>query len=201
MAAGPVCWILAVVIGAALPDGPFVSQSSGQGPPVRVGLLQGAIHTDFLLPLDKATRRDFATLDLPETARWLAVGWGAREFYTTVGGYREVSRSALWRAIKGDRAVMRFEPFGEYTPELSIELDSLEYERLRKSILSDTDFAQPVGAGLLRAGDRYFAAQGNFNAINTCNQWISRSLKRAGRRFGLWTQTTWAVRLSLAVYR
>lgn len=199
VATGVLCWALAVATGAIIPTN-VVAKSSNQGSLVKVGLVQGPIHTDFLLPLDGNTRRDFAILDLPDDASWLLVGWGAREFYTTVGDYSDVSISALSRAIIGDEAVMRYELVASYSPVLSIDLTPSEYERLRHSILSETDFTQPVGAGFLQAGDRYFAAIGKFNLVNTCNQWIAHSLQQAGRRFGSWTQTTWAVRLSLAIY-
>lgn len=191
--------LTAVVLGALLPY-PVQSLPLGRGEPVRVGLVQGAIHTDFLLPLDPATRRDFAMLELPPNAEWLMVGWGAKEFYTTVGSYRDLSARALWRALTGDSAVMRYQPVGAYNPDLSVTLDSLQYERLRASILRDTDFSRPIGGALLSGDDRYFAAAGRFNLVQTCNQWIARSLHRTNRQFGAWTPTTWSVRLSLAVH-
>lgn len=194
-----ICWASIVALGAIIP-GTTEGSDSPHVTAVKIGLEQGTIHTDFLLPLDDLTRRDFAVLDLPETAEWLLVGWGAREFYTTVGAYSDISLSALWSALSGDRAVMRFEAIESRRPEMIINLDRDEYKRLRQVILSETDFTRPIGKDLLRQGDQYFAAKGNFNAINTCNQWIAHSLKHAGYRFGLWTQTTWAVRLSWWIY-
>lgn len=195
----PMCWALMVIVGAVFP-GPISEPTLAPGQLVRVGLVQGPIHTDFLLPLDEGTRVDFAALDLPETAEWLLVGWGGKAFYTTIGDYGDVSADAIWRTVTGDSAVMRYQPVGTYAPEWTVLLNPVQYSRLREVILADTDFGQPAGINLLAEGDRYFAASGNFNLINTCNQWIARSLRHAGHSFGLWTQTNWAVRLSLAIY-
>ena len=192
-------WLALVVLGAVLP-GPIHDPKLAPDRFIHVGLTQGPIHTDFLLPLDDDTRADFAQLGLPETAKWLAVGWGGREFYTTVGDYSDITRDVIWQTLKGDSAVMRFQTVDEFTPERTILLNHVQYDRLRASILADTDLGAPVGGDLLSQGDRYFAAKGNFNLINTCNQWIALSLRRAGHSFGLWTQTGWAVRLSLAIY-
>lgn len=167
------------------------------GAPVRVGLMQGPIHTDFLLPLDSATRTDFAMLDLPESADWLLVGWGARGFYTQIGGYDDLGAGVILRALSGDRAVMRFEPLGPHEPALSITMDQLEYQRLRQVVLSDTLWDQPVGQGLLAPGDRYFAAKGRFNLLRPCNQWIAEALRRANRSFAIWTPTNWSIRQAL----
>lgn len=164
---------------------------------VRVGLVQGPIHTDFLLPLDAATRADFAQLDLPKDAVWLQVGWGARGFYTQVGGYGDLRAATVLRAITGDAAAMRFEPIGPHQPALSITLDGLEYQRLRAVIRSDTLWDQPVGEGLLAPNDRYFAAKGRFNILHPCNQWIAEALRRANRSFAIWTPTNWSIRQAL----
>ncbi|WBU59117.1 DUF2459 domain-containing protein [Paracoccus albus] len=165
-----------------------------------IGLIQGAIHTDFLLPLTAQTREDFEFVDIPQGAEWLSVGWGAREFYTTVGTYADLSAGAIWRAISGDSGVMRFEPVGQFTPPMTISLKAAEYDMLRATILADTLSEQPIARGLLAPSDSYFAAEGRFSIINTCNQWISRTLRRAGLPFGGWTPTTLAVRVSLALH-
>lgn len=186
---------LLLLAGARLPA-PRLSLPLSQDM-VRIGLVQGPIHTDFLLPLDADTRADFARLNLPESADWLLVGWGARGFYTQVGGYGDLDPSVVLRAVTGDAAVMRFEPVGPYQPRLSITLDRLAYQRLRQVILSDTLWHQPIGAQLLAPGDRYFAARGRFNILRPCNQWIAEALRRSGRSFAIWTPTNWSIRQAL----
>ncbi|MFV0409866.1 MAG: DUF2459 domain-containing protein [Paracoccus sp. (in: a-proteobacteria)] len=158
--AGGTMIFLALLSGAWIPA-PGGAEPSGD--PVRVGLAQGPIHTDFLLPLDPETRADFARLDLPGEAEWLMVGWGARGFYTAVGGYGDLNIPLVLKAATGDSAVMRFQPVAAFDPPLSIRLDQAQYRRLRQVILSDTDWGQPVGRDLLAPGDRYFAAKGRFN--------------------------------------
>lgn len=187
---------LLLLAGARIPA-PRLSLPLSTDAVVRVGLVQGSIHTDFLLPLDGATRADFAMLDLPDSADWLLVGWGARGFYTQVGGADDLGAGVILRALSGDGAVMRFEPRGPFEPVLSITMHQLEYQRLRRVILSDTLWDQPLGQGVLAPGDRYFAAKGRFNLLRPCNQWIAETLRRANRSFAIWTPTNWSIRQAL----
>lgn len=191
-------WGLAVTTGALWPG---VHADIGRaGAPVRIGLVQGPIHTDLLLPLDADTRTDFAFLDLPPDARWLLVGWGAEGYYTTVGDYGDVSIPATLRAAFGSPSVMRFQPVGPWEPPLDLTIDRAHYDALRAVVLADTVVNRPVGRDLLSPGDRYFGARGTFWVANSCNQWANRTLRAAGLPFGRWTPTTWAVRLSLRIY-
>jgi Protein of unknown function (DUF2459) len=45
--------------------------------------------------------------------------------------------------------------------------------------------------------DAFFAAEGGFNILRTCNVWISEMMAAAGIPFGRWTPTPFAVRLAL----
>lgn len=191
-----------MLVGALIPGtvGPSAPPHPGDGPPVRVGLAQGSIHTDFLLPLTPETRTDFAFADPPADADWLAVGWGAAEFYTTVGGILDVEPRILWRAITGDGAVIRTQPIGPAVPAMIVTLSTADYTRLRAVILDDLTSRRPVATDLLAPCDRYFPARGQFTILNTCNQWIARTLRRADQPFGIWTPAIWSVRLSHAAH-
>ncbi|WBU51982.1 DUF2459 domain-containing protein [Paracoccus sp. SCSIO 75233] len=192
---------LAPLGGAVLP-GHVTPVSGGDmaGDEVVIGLIQGVIHTDLMLPLTPQTRKDFDFAGIPDGAEWLAVGWGAREFYTTVASLSDLSAGKIWRAVSGDSSVMRYVPVGPMQPSMTMTLSAAEYDALRAAILADTLVDQPVARDLLTPGDKYFAARGRFSILNTCNQWISRTLRRAGQGFGGWTPTTLSVRVSLAVW-
>ena len=115
LAALPALYLMASVLLALVPGpGPDLS-----GPASRtIGLLQGPIHTDILLPLPPETRARFAfaeTAGVPVNhpqAEWLVFGWGSAAFYTTAGTYADITASAILTAATGDDAVIRLDVLG-----------------------------------------------------------------------------------------
>ncbi|MEL7255801.1 MAG: TIGR02117 family protein, partial [Pseudomonadota bacterium] len=176
-----------------------------------IHLVAGPIHYDFLLPLTDEARDALAPLSVTgiaiddSTQAWALIGWGAREFYTTTGGYGDVSLGAIWRSFSGDASVLRVETFGPIArPDQfpALTLSRAQYAQLLAAIRNSfqTDAAgafQPVPVPGFTATDRFFEAHGRFDVIRTCNIWISRMLRQAGVSFGAWTPTPFAVTLSL----
>lgn len=212
LAALPLLYVLAAVLGGLVMV-PQAETTTLQARLTRVLLVSGPIHYDILLPLkrdqnDVRDRFDFLRdhdmpLDNPR-AEWLLVGWGARDFYTTAGTYRDVTARAVWRGLTGDRSVMRVDVLGHLRNNLAVRelwLNPPEYAALLTAIRAS--FAeQPDGQPLVLPepgfsdSDRFFAAKGQFHLFNTCNVWVGRVIRAAGQRFGVWTPTPFAVTLS-----
>ena len=201
-------YLLATLAGAVLPNGAPVPP---EGTDVyRVGIVLGPIHADLLIPLSPDVRADFAFAEaagVPVTdprAEWLVVGWGAQEFYTTVGRYSDVTARAVWRGVTGDASVMRVEVAGRITDFTGIDLLALtpaQFDRLRAAILDS--FARgpdgnpvPLAHPGFSGTDEFFKAKDRFHIFRTCNVWLSDLLALAGVPFGRWTPTPQAVRLA-----
>jgi uncharacterized protein (TIGR02117 family) len=193
-----------------LVPGPRASMSDA-GTPVRLGLLAGPIHYDFLVPLTPEVRQRFAfarpaglAVDDPG-AEWLILGRGGRAFYTTVGTYADLSAGAVWLGVTGDATVMRLDVVGPVRVDAGIrwlELSPAGFAGFLDAVLAG--FAPgPEGAPValavpgLSARDVFFASPGRTDIFRTCNVWVGRMLRASGQRFGLWTPATWSVRLSL----
>jgi uncharacterized protein (TIGR02117 family) len=177
------------------------------GPPTwTIGLIQGPIHTDLLIPLTPDTRARFAfakaagvPVNHPE-ARWLILGWGSAAFYTSAGTYANISASAVLTAATGDDAVIRLDISGPLKP-----MENLRYLRLSEgqfqALLSQTTAAFASQTKLNHPGftgtDAFFPAKGHFHAFRTCNVWLGETLRASGIPFGLWTPANWSVTLSL----
>ena len=177
-------------------------------PSVEVLLVAGPIHYDFVLPATDETRAAFGfaqwagvrVWDL-ET-EWVVVGWGARDFYTTVGTYWDITPRAIWRAITGDEAVLRVSSVGALPPDLPIRrllLSEAQYTALLGAIRNSV----PDGAGgpvflqLAEGGGAFYEAEGPFNLWRTCNVWVAERLAAAGVEIGRWTPAPYSVTLSL----
>lgn len=206
----PVAFFVASLCGALIPAG---EQAGPGGPAVRVGLLRGPIHYDFLLPVDETTRARFAFAEAQSgvpvshpDARWLVVGWGSEAFYTTAGTYADITLAAIWTAATGDVAVMRVDALGDLPDDVPglrwLNLTPAQYARLLTGI--DASFArdtagppQPVPVAGLTGSDGFWRGTGQFNLMHTCNDWVGEQLRAAGLRFGWWTPTPQAVTLAL----
>lgn len=207
----PLLYLCAGLIGAALPG----SYTKTDGVPTRaIALAAGPIHFDILLPLTDTLRTSFAfaaSQSVPvedKTAHYLVVGWGSSGFYTTTGSYADLELSTVLRAMTGDDAVLHLDVTGDLAdvPGLIwLPVSDAQLDRLTGAILSSLtrDAAgQPVPLPGLAFGqtDAFFAAEGHFSLLRTCNVWVGEVLRAAGIPFGLWTPTPQAIRLSAYLF-
>ena len=199
----PFCYLAASILLPLIPGpGPDLS-----GPPAHtIGLLQGAIHTDILLPLTQETRARFAFAEaagVPVThpeAEWLALGWGSAAFYTTAGTYADITAGAVLTAATGDDAVIRLDALGPLPPLENLrflQLSEAQFQalltRATAALASETKLDHPGFTGR----DAFFPAHGHFSLFRTCNVWLGETFRAAGIPFGLWTPANWSVTLSL----
>lgn len=201
-------YFVAAVVGAVIPGKTATIIDAPRD--VRVLMISGPIHVDFLLPADAETldRFEFAgnagvPVDHPDV-HWLVVGWGARAFYTTAGSYQDVRLSAVVKGITGDESVMRIDVAGELPadfPVIELWLSQPQYTALLNEILSafeiDAQTGAPQNLGLgLGQNDAFFASPDQFHIFRTCNTWVGRTLRASGIRSGIWTPLPYSVTLS-----
>ena len=200
----PVLYLVAALIGATVP-GPVRDLPSERDRSVL--LLRGPIHVDLALPLTPELRTRLAWLDLDldhPGAGHLLIGWGAEDFYTTTGTYRDVSVRAVWRGITGDQSVIRAALAGERAsdwPAMELHLSRVQYNALLERIEATFAGRDPLPTPGFSSFDVFYRAHGRFHLFRTCNVWIGETLRAAGLRFGFWTPTPFAVRLSAHIWQ
>ncbi len=177
------------------------------GPATRqIGLIQGPIHTDILLPLTPGLRADFAFAEAAGVpvqhpdAEWLMFGWGSAAFYTTAGTYADITAGAVLTAATGDSSVIRLDLTGTLTPmeNLSfLNLSEPQYQALVAQLLATFADRTPLDHPGFTANDAFFPAKGRFHLFRTCNVWLGQTFRAAGIPFGLWTPANWSVNLAL----
>lgn len=199
-------YLAVALIGGVLGGSTASHEATDDRHTVTIGLVAGPIHNDFLLPLNAETQARFAFLephDIPvnhPNAEWLMLGWGAREFYTTVGTYSDVSLGASVKALFGDSSVMRVDVLGAIGRPDAVRwlpISRPQYETLLSGIKDSFDPALQSVPVRPKAQGHFFAAQGAFNLFNTCNTWVGKRLRAAGVRFGVWTPIPASISLSL----
>ncbi|MBL4812687.1 MAG: TIGR02117 family protein [Rhodobacteraceae bacterium] len=178
--------------------------------PTQIMLVGGPIHYDILLPATPQVRAafSFAIADgVPVdnlAAEWISVGWGSEAFFMNVGTRDELTFLPVWYAVTGDSAVIRLGAVGALPADLApvhrITLSQTQLEHLTQNVLND--MRSPSGqirlAKELEQGEAaaFYHARGDFNLFRTCNTWISKQMRAAGLRFGIWTPAPYSVRLS-----
>ena len=201
------CYPCAAIVGALVPSGRIADAGA---PDHRVLLIAGPIHYDFILPLDAATRAAFA--DLPDAAllmdmdgaQNLLVGWGAHDFYTTVGTYGDVTARAAWTGATGDSSVIRMDVVGTVPPELdlrSLSMTDAQYARFLTALRATFNGDTPLDNPGFTTTDMFYPATGRFNLFRTCNVWVGEMVRAAGLRFGRWTPLPYSISLSHWLYQ
>ncbi|WP_413813744.1 TIGR02117 family protein [Ensifer sp. LC163] len=211
--------ILAAVLGTVVPRpllpntataAAVVSAAAGE----RILILSGPIHTDIAIPLNEETRARFAfageagvPLDHPE-ARWLIFGWGGRSFYLETPTWSELKPMPVVRALTLDRSVMHVDIAGaivEPQPSVeSVDLERAEFEKLMtfisESFARNGSAVVPVEGFSYGYADRFFEAEGTFNALFGCNTWTAQALREAGLQTGFWSPLPSTLGLSLLLH-
>ncbi|MGL4238425.1 DUF2459 domain-containing protein [Tabrizicola sp.] len=176
------------------------------GPKTRtIGLIQGAIHTDILLPLTPEVRTRFgfaAAAGVPLNdpyAEWLLLGWGSAAFYTSTGTYADISAGTVLTAATGDSAVLRLEIGSlNYQGKMHfLELSEAQFQALLTQTHAAFAGETPLNHPGFSVTDAFFPAKGRFHLFRTCNVWLGETFRASGIPFGLWTPANWSVALSL----
>ena len=185
------------------------------GPPMRMALARGPIHYDLLLPMTDALRADYGFAEAQGVpvrdprVRYLIVGWGSKAFYTSTDTYADMNLGSIWPAVTGDDATLHLDVAGNVTgvPGLTwIHLSETQLLAMEAAIAAtfsrDTD-GNPIllNAAPFGPTDAFYAAEGRFNILNTCNVWIGHMLRAAGLDFGRWTPTPQSVAFSASWFK
>jgi hypothetical protein len=156
-----------------------------QGEAVTIYVRSNEIHTDVVLPVrcddppaDWSWRfppEHFAT-DVSDY-RYVAVGWGNRQFYV---------ETPTWADFKLSSAVAALFWPSETVLHVEYLYDVAEGDSFRRVLISREQYRELVGF-IESSADRFYQATGRYHAFNTCNQWTGRGLARAGAPVGIWT--------------
>ena len=152
--------------------------------PVRTDTIDWAVefpNGHFLGPLDRAS--------------YIGFGWGDREFYLKTKTWRDVDHVAAVKSLFGlQETVMHvqyMEPSRFSGEFIAVTLTTAQYERLvayiRATLRRDGNGAAiPIDGAHYGMLDAFYAANGSYSAIYTCNEWVRGGLSVAGVRAPWW---------------
>jgi uncharacterized protein (TIGR02117 family) len=190
--------LAAALLGALPANGDRIEPASG----VRIYVVSNGAHTDLMLPREAAGvdwRLEFPIGDFRAAAPdapYIGFGWGDRDFYMATRSWADVSPGLVWRALTGDGpTALKVGNYLEPTPGDQIATQLVtepEYHRLvayiRRTLVRRGD-----GSPLLYPGsgygdhDAFYAANGRYSALKTCNEWVAEGLREAGLKAPVWS--------------
>jgi uncharacterized protein (TIGR02117 family) len=154
------------------------------------------VHTSVVVPAN-AAGVDWSNRIRPgdahgwsTTPRWLAFGWGDRDFYLDTPTWAEFSVLRGLRAVTGQGSTLLhvdlLEDVRPGATVLPLRLTPELYRRL--SAFIDATFADRReamhGYG---QDDVFYSARGHYSAFRTCNAWTNEAMRAAGVRTALWS--------------
>jgi uncharacterized protein (TIGR02117 family) len=195
-------YLLAALIGALWQVNRDRIAPSSDG--IEIWLRSNGVHVELVLPVDTAAH-DWRAMFPPRTfaagpadARWIAFGWGARDFFVHVREWKHLTFGRAARALALAPSVLHVEylPGGEAAmpPAMGrrLEITAAEHRRLIVYVVASVE-RDPSGQPQLLAGlgyhgyDNFYAARGRYSPIATCNEWTNSALKQAGIRAPAWS--------------
>ncbi|KPF46444.1 TIGR02117 family protein [Rhizobium sp. AAP43] len=214
MAGGVAGLMVLVCLGVLLPRPVFVPVDDTAPLSRKILILSNPIHTDIALPLDAEVRAAFADLagdglplDAPDAA-YLVIGWGGRSFYLETPQWADLKPLPVFRSLTVDWAVMHVDIAAAISldhPQVrALEISEDGHRRLLAAIRES--FTRKEGLPLVIEGagygavDRFYEAEGAFNALIGCNTWTAAMLRVAGVTTGFWTPMPQLLDLSLDLH-
>lgn len=203
---------LLVALGTIIPH-PFVWHDDG-AKDRRIIVLTNTIHTDIAVPADPETLGALSFLigtGPPVThpdARWLLIGWGGRSFYMVTPTLADIKPGPAFRALTLDSAVMHVEVLSHidttHPAVVEIAVSDAAYANLLTEIAGSftrkDGSIQPIDGYSFGNEDKFYEANGSFNAFLGCNIWTARMLRGAGVSTGLWNPLPVLLTASLRLF-
>lgn len=206
--------VLAVVLGTFIPR-PLLPAAAADPVATRhILVLKNPIHTDIAVPVDDDVRKRFHFLvdgGIPDDmagVRYIVFGWGGRAFYLETPTWSELKAVPVMKALTLDASVMHIDVAGNIV-EPHPDVAGFDISEERFAALLDfitASFQQgpngpiPVENAAYSRFDRFYEANGHFNALVGCNTWTAAALRIAGLRTGWWNPLPASLDLSMRIY-
>ncbi len=187
-------FLIAAWIGSAMPrNGDWRQADTG----VDIMIETNGVHTAIVMPLvtrQKDWSTDFPSSDLVSPYRpytHVSVSWGEREVFLNTPTWADITPGTIIGALSGGNGLLHVAHYVRPAPGdalRTLRISETEYARLVAAIERNVlPAAERVIYSGYFANDVFYDAPGSYHLGNTCNQWTSETLAKAGIRTGRWT--------------
>lgn len=155
------------------------------------------IHTALIMPLvtaEKDWRADFPASDIALSNRpytHISVSWGEHDVFLDTPTWWDLRLATVLRIVgTGGDGLLHVAHYVRPAPSEKVRPLTLSREQYRR-LVAAVERSLPEGPRAVHPGygpqDVFYEAPGHYTLTNTCNQWTSNTLARAGVRTGWWT--------------
>lgn len=172
-------------------------------PDLSIFILTNGVHTDIVVPV-KTDQKDWSkkvrfesTKKIDTTMRFVAFGWGDKEFYLETPTWADLKFKTSINAVFGLSTSAMHTTFYKNISEgkncKKLRLSTEQYGRLIYYIEStfekekNGDFINIVTNANYGFYDAFYEAKGSYNLFFTCNTWTNIGLKECGQKACFWT--------------
>ncbi len=182
-----VYWIVAAAAMFSPVNRTFAQTPGG----VEIFLSSNGIHVDVAVPVSNGLKdwHSEALVTRSDT-RYLAFGWGEREFYLLTRDWSDFRIGAGLRALMWRPALMHVTEWpAPRADAIRLTISESQYLRLVRNIRAG--FAPGPVRRLTGTGygpfDNFYEGSGTYSIFTTCNQWTNRTLADAGIGAVVWS--------------
>ena len=191
-----------LLIGALVPKKWSYSPQSCK---IKICVANFDIHTEIIVPVTNKIYDWRKHLPLNTNYKYLAFGWGEREFYMNAPDRFDLKSSAGLRALfLPNPSVIRVEGYRYLPKKAEIKCFGVSqqgYLNLSKFIDDTFQVNKQGGKIRLRYGIppnvSYYEAKGTYSVLRTCNSWTAEGLEKADVNTPRWAGLSSAIMLHL----
>jgi uncharacterized protein (TIGR02117 family) len=182
-------WLaVSCLLGSACASAPPAHDLASGDESRSIFVIRRSLHTGIALETRELSGTRLTTLEDASTARYLEFGWGDAAYY-------QAERTTMWAVLASvvtpSESVMSVLPLTQISRESTGDYEAVELrvsrDELRAVVSSiESAFANeaPTPTGRTRrtsAGElEFYAANGAFHLLRTCNRWTTDRLRLAG---------------------
>lgn len=171
------------------------------GNDITLYLISNGVHVDIAMPLQNEVF-DWTTLVSPTdtlsgspNARYLAIGWGERNFYLNTPTWSDLTASTALQALSGMNQTLMHVSFYPAIQEneriVRFAVSREQYRQLSQHIQQQFVLSNQRAIALpnvhYHQNDAFYPAHGRYHLFNTCNSWVNRQLKNSQIEAIVWT--------------
>ena len=158
------------------------------------------IHLDIIIPKEILPKNLQQELEISESVDFISFGWGDREFYLETPTWNDLKLRTAVKAIflNSETAIHLTVYQKKYDHWIKVRLCEIQLELLvnylNNSFKKDEEnrLIEIKDAGYTQ-NDKFYEATGNFNGVQTCNNWVNKGLKEAKIKTSIWSPFDYGV--------
>ncbi|MBD6619356.1 TIGR02117 family protein [Komarekiella sp. 'clone 1'] len=166
------------------------------------------IHSNIIVPIKNHVFDWYQNILIDKIGRdtinnynYLSFGWGDRDFYMSTPSITDLKLSTTFKALflptPSVMDVKVYQSIPNYLEVKCIKVNQTDYLRLMEFI--QASFKVDAKGSKIRLGDGhtkntgFYAANGSYSILKTCNSWTAEGLRKANANTPLWDGLSFAI--------